>query len=399
MIVGALLAATFIAGSAWADEASVVQAVTEFGLARMDGETGNTITIVNASGNPLRKDVSSLTEDDCLLDLGDITGITIDWKANLTVTGEMNIGPDDGIDVVRFENGAFNLAGGTIDIQTTGTGVTNVIQSVKNSTVTVNGATLRGTGLSIGIFAESSSTNTKVIVERGALNFPNGVAILATQLTVNNPSVITGMTCVTDGHDINNSIDIYGNTYTEPPFDPMDEYSTFVFTVKDGATWTVKPTAFKPALDIPGTKITLLTEGNGKLILSGEGVMDIYGTLTNKGSLVNHGTIKNHSKNTLNNEGTLTNNGTIENAADAQITNTGTIDNAGGKIVNDGAIDNTSGTIKSDAANYSGNDPTGNQLESINNNTNNNGSGGGCNAGFGMFGLLLAGLAARKHRL
>jgi hypothetical protein len=98
-----------LAGSAWADETSVVTAITEFGLARKADETGNTITIVNASENLLEKNVSSLT-DYCLLDLGDITGITIDWKANLTVTGELlNIDPDDGFEVIKFSNGMFNL--------------------------------------------------------------------------------------------------------------------------------------------------------------------------------------------------------------------------------------------------------------------------------------------------
>jgi hypothetical protein len=84
-----------------------------------------------------------------LLNLGDITGITIDWKANLIVNGTLNIDADDGIGVVRFENGTFNITGGTIDIRTTdGTGWTNAIEAMEKSTVTVNGGTLTGTGAS-----------------------------------------------------------------------------------------------------------------------------------------------------------------------------------------------------------------------------------------------------------
>jgi hypothetical protein len=382
------------AGSAWADEASVVTAITNFGLARKPGEAGNTITIVNASENPLRKDLSSSLTEYWLLNLEDITGITIDWQANLTVTGELNIDPYDGIDVILFENGTFNLTGGTIDIQTTGIGWTNAIRPERDSVVTVNGGTVKGTGVShLGIGAEDSSV--RVIVERGEVNFPNGGAILAEKLTVNDPSAITGMTFVEDSESI--SIDIYGNTYADPLFSPFDEHSTFIFTVKNGATWTVKPTAFKPVLDISGTKITFLTEGNGELIIRGEGSMDIYGTLTNKGRLINHGTIRNHSKNTLNNEGTLTNNGTIENTADGKITNIGTIDNTStGTIVNEGTIDNTNGTIenkgtiKSDSAIDK---VEGNPVQPL----KGNGGSSGCNAAYGLFGLLLMGLAARKN--
>jgi hypothetical protein len=431
-VISALLAVMFITGSAWADEASAVKAITDFGLARKSGETGSTITIVNASENPLRKDLSSLTEDEWadkwgdewedewLLNLGDITGITIDWKANLTIIGELNPVYGDSIHVILFENGAFKLTGGTIDAQTTGIGGANVIVPLGDSTVTVDGGAVKGTGESMGIFAEY--VGAKVIVERGEVNYPNGYAILAHDLIVNDPSVITGMTFVKDGSDVDLSADIYGNTYTEPPFSPFDEYSTFVFTVKNGATWTVKPTAFNHDFSRP-IEIKLLTEGNGKLIISGDGTMDIrgtltyegdgeltfssgsslniHGTLTNKGRFTNRGTIRNYSKNTLNNAGTLTNRGTIENTADGQITNTGTIDNASGKIINNGTIENNSGTIKSDAANFSGNVPVGNPVEPIDSDDDDpddNGNGGGCNAGFGMFGLLFAGLAILKHR-
>jgi hypothetical protein len=74
-------------GSAWADANSVESAITTLGLARKSGETGNTITVVNNSSDPLVKDATG-NSDGYLLNLGDTSGLTIDWKANLTVTGE-----------------------------------------------------------------------------------------------------------------------------------------------------------------------------------------------------------------------------------------------------------------------------------------------------------------------
>jgi hypothetical protein len=115
------------------------------------------------------------------------------------------------------------------------------------------------------------------------------------------------------------------------------------------------------------------------------------------------------------NNGVVNNEGTIEIPAGGKMTNGGIVNNSGaitiagtGTIVNNGKIDNAKGTI---------NNNKGGTFESVqdkedmggvvngdvvllgnNNNGNNNGGSGGCDAGFGAFGLLLAGLAALKYR-
>jgi hypothetical protein len=125
--------------------------------------------------------------------------------------------------------------------------------------------------------------------------------------------------------------------------------------------------------------------------LQNDGILNIDGTVINFDQFINKGTINNYSGNTLDNRGTLTNDGTINNEANGKIRNTGIIDNDNGTIDNTkgGAFESVQtaseigGTIKGD-------------VEPIN--TGNPSSGGGCNAGFGLFGLLLAGLVMRGYR-
>jgi hypothetical protein len=150
------------------------------------------------------------------------------------------------------------------------------------------------------------------------------------------------------------------------------------------------------------------------------GILNNSGTITVSpiGMITNNGIINNASTGTIRNEGKIVNAGTINN--EGKIVNAGTINNEG-KIGNaDGTISNK-GTIKSDPANFSGNEPEGNAVEPIdstvtppdntitppdnddndtpsNVNTSNGGSGGGCNAGYGMAVLLLAGLVTIKLR-
>jgi hypothetical protein len=129
----------------------------------------------------------------------------------------------------------------------------------------------------------------------------------------------------------------------------------------------------------------------------------------NSGWLINEGTINNYSSNTLDNQGTLTNTGTINNASAGKITNTGTIDNEG-EIINGGEIDNANGTIDNEGGTFQsvqtkedmGGAINGEEVELIGSGNSTtlpaNGGSGGCNAGFGLFGLLpLAVWVARKR--
>jgi hypothetical protein len=226
-----------------------------------------------------------------------------------------------------------------------------------------------------------------VIVKGGKVSFPRGGAITADELTVENPDVITGMTGYSKDGSETEFIDIYGEVYTDQSLsEDLDEYSAIVFTVKNGARWTVDLPAMTDT--ILGKESTFLIEKDGEIIFKGEGWLDIHGTLTNKGKFTNNSNIYNDSANTLNNQGMLTNNGLIYNDSTGKITNTGTIDNTKGKIENKGVFESVQtpeemgGTIDGPV-----------QLIGSS-------SGGGCNTGIGVFGLLLlVGLATRKCRL
>jgi heat shock protein HslJ len=83
----------------------------------------------------------------------------------------------------------------------------------------------------------------------------------------------------------------------------------------------------------------------------------------------------------------------LDRPSTGKITNTGTIDNTNGTIKNEG-------TIKSDPAKISGNPPTDNPVEPIDSKSDGSTSGGGgCNSGFGLFGLLPLGVWVARKRM
>jgi adhesin HecA-like repeat protein len=171
-------------------------------------------------------------------------------------------------------------------------------------------------------------------------------------------------------------------------FDPDDIESNAKLTIAEGATLDNDGKIINYGIiDIYGT-MTNLDDDH----IENHGIINIYGTVTNLGDIENYGTINNYSANTLDNRGTMTNKGTINNASTGKITNTGKIDNTDGTI-------NNEGTIKSDAANITGNLVVGKAVEPINSDSSaDSSSGGGCNAGFSLFGLLFAGLVIRKSQ-
>jgi MYXO-CTERM domain-containing protein len=420
-VVGAVLTAVFLAGSAWADVNSVKQAITNYGLTASD--SGNTITVTGNVSKPASE----------VLDLGDITGLVIDWKADLTVTGGSR--PYKGWGMINFSNGSFNLTDGTIQLPSSANTWVDGIYAKGNAIVTVNGGKVKGArAKDTGINVEYGT----LIINSGEMNIPCGNMLFAKNLTVNNPSVLNGLACVGDVTDY--TVTVYGHATTVPDsevfynkYDEGDELPDSIsYVVPSGATWDIEevtsdmtglPTVaivsmrvknggkinfkntnltFKGAFDVEdGGELNIgiahgdtsrLTNVGGTA--SNHGTINIYGTLTNEDKLINGptGIIHNHSNNTLDNKGTLTNNGTINNKDTGKITNTGRIDNTNGTITNEGTFQSVQ------TASQMGGTVNGDVQPLSNNTSSGGGGGGGCDAGFGMVGLLLAGLAALKQR-
>jgi uncharacterized 2Fe-2S/4Fe-4S cluster protein (DUF4445 family) len=188
-------------------------------------------------------------------------------------------------------------------------------------------------------------------------------------------------------------LDVYGNTTFKIPQDDSEAGGGAKLTVKSNAHLTLE------ADFIFGTNTAMAIESDGKLTIAagaaldngGEvinhGTINIYGTVSNLDDIINYGTINNYSENTLDNRGTLTNNGLINNTG--TITNEGTIDNTQGTIKNEGTFKSVQsegemgGKIEGDVQQINGTSSS---------------SGGGCNAGYGLLGLLLAGLVTRRYR-
>jgi hypothetical protein len=418
-----------LAGCALADESEIVTAITNYGLSRQGGESGNTITITGS--------VSKSPND--LLYLNDISGFVIDWKADLTVTANGNR-PGKGFGMINFTNGEFKLTGGTIKLPTSslptnsGDQWVDAIYASENATVTVEGGRVTGdratdTGINV--------PNGTLVINGGKITIPRGNMLLAKNLTVNDTDALNGLAIVGDGS--NYTITVHGHATTVPASevlnedyddddDPLPDSIYFVVpnsavwdiegirtdmtaipnlnivkaTVESGGTLNLKNTdwTFKGYFEVEqnGTLNVGTTHGDSSRLThlegtaTNDGTINIYGTLTNLDKIINNGIINNYSGKTLDNQGTLTNNGAINNASTGKIRNTGSIDNANGEI------DNTAGgTFESvQSASEMGGDVAG-PVELINNNTS---SGGGCNTGFGLFGLLfLVAFAVYKKHL
>ena len=153
----------------------VAQGIRNYGLTA--AVSGNTITVTGS----VEKDASDV------LDLGDITGLEIDWKADLTVTGGRR--PSKGIGMINFSNGEFKLTGGTIEIASKSSWV-SLIKDNGSATITLDGGAVKSQ------LAGNNGISTyegTVIITRGDLNMPSGGAVIAGTLTVNDPSVINGL--------------------------------------------------------------------------------------------------------------------------------------------------------------------------------------------------------------
>ena len=100
-VVGAVLAAVFLAGAAWAGETEVVAAINNYVGLTASGNGSGTITVTGTKTNATTT-----------LNLGDISGLTINWQAQ--VTGDVNTfapAPEgDHIQLITiFGTGTFNI--------------------------------------------------------------------------------------------------------------------------------------------------------------------------------------------------------------------------------------------------------------------------------------------------
>ncbi|MDR1509446.1 MAG: hypothetical protein LBS53_07380, partial [Synergistaceae bacterium] len=246
------------------------------------------------------------------------------------------------------------------------------------------------------ISAQEDGKGATVTLEKGELNAPHSAAVLTDEgkfflnktALQNDTLKINGLVDPTGVIDGIVSVFAYGTSTLDlaantGPF----ELASFHITVTENASCTLElPIDF-------GQKTAMTVENNATATINGVQI-----TLSDEDSLLHvkkGGTLK------LINGGKITNNGIINNEAAGEIINEGTIENAG-TINNDGTINtskgtiNNKGTIKSNAdkiigaGNITGNPPVSDQKPSS--------GGGGCNTGYGLFGLLLAGILTFKYR-
>ena len=367
-----------LAGSAWAAQtpAAVAGKITTYDAGFTTAINVNTIEVTGT----VSKAVAATN-----LELGDLAGLTIDWKAALTVTGSTTAE----VEIISFENGEFNLLTGGM-IQINASGEISAIEAKGSATVRVSGGAVGGNGeAQTGISADRLGHQTEVIVQSGTINFPYGfpIAVNTGNLTIVDSSGITGIVGIGGASDAVGRV--FGTTYTTDFNIDNPAIQTVTAIVESGAVWNLEVNA----LNIKATT-TFIVNSGGHLILNGTvdttKVTELYGTLLNHGKVTNNVTINNRSGKTLDNRGTLTNNGIINNAATGRIRNTGSIDNINGTINND-----KGGTFESvQTAEQMGGTING-PVTPI----SSGGSSSGCNAGFGMIALLLAGFAlTRKSR-
>jgi hypothetical protein len=400
------LSAVFVvmlACSAWADVTSVAQIINDYGL--IATVSGNSITITG-----------SINDVDSTLNLGDISGLIINWQATLkancsTWSGSERI-------LILFtgsaEESSFNIMGGEISlIGESGTDFNEnfyAIYAVDAPNVHIfldGGKITTNTRYARLVVAsnEEDGVGAQITLNSGTISTPycekGAVETNANRLFVNEEALLNGQLKI-DGITIENGTiyKIYGTSILATNVDT--EVEKFDLTVTRNATLTIQAPA------ILGQHASLVIESEGTLIIDsielslnakgsllhnkkGGTIFNNYGDIRVNGEFINDGEYceKNNIEQTavfskaadpnngiLENKGTISvsstgrinNNGIINNVdSSSTINNEGLINNAGminnhGIIINTGEIDNE-GTIKSDLANYSGTPPEGNALE------------------------------------
>jgi hypothetical protein len=298
-----------LAGSAWADEAGVVTAITSYGLSRQGGENGDTITV---EGSKL--DATSQ------LDLGDISDLTINWKAKITREVSTVSPGKDHIQLINvWGTGTFNIESeAELKVPGTENNMRHVylIRALEGGpsgsesvTINVNGGTLEAIMPNATAIDDDNFDHPPIIkINGGTINVPDGNAAVG-NVTVINAANVTGT--VIDKNSIwsNWSVELYGNCSVQTIFedDEKDEMNirniswrimpSATATVKAGTTWSIRDS----------------------WTLQNDGTLDIYGTLINFDKFINEGTINNYSGNTVDNRGRWINRSTINNKASGKI--------------------------------------------------------------------------------
>jgi hypothetical protein len=425
----AVLAAVFLAGSAWAGQSwtDVQNSFTNAGWNGITVSDGGT----HADGRPIvyiEGGTYQSTENP--IDLGDLSGLRVRWKANLTITDAVQH-----VDMITFQNGHFSLSSGLIQLPeptSQGNRWVSAILAKGQSSVSLCGTVIKGSRpKDTGIGIEDGT----FWVEYGIIDIPSGNAVFAKkvewEIDLAHTLELNGV--IFEGGPANYMVTSYGHVTTVPDseifFNKYDEDDdlpdSISYVVPSGAIWdiegvtsdmtglptvaTVKMTVksggklsfkngthlkFKGSLVVEDGGIIDIDDTSELTIVDGtstsEGTINIKGTLRNKGTVINGGIIDNYSSNTLDNQGSLTNNGTINNRSTGKITNTGSIDNTNGTITNEGTFQSVQTKEEMGGA-VSG------EVQPLNSSNSSSGGGGGCNAGFGIVGLLLAGFAALKR--
>jgi hypothetical protein len=456
VVVGALLAVLLLAGSVWADEDAVTQAINNYN----NTNGTNLATSGTGTGFTINGTADGVTKT---LDLGDISGLTINWQATLTGEGEPQWDDVDNKTHRRYllrMKASEELAGtlNIIDGKIENTGPTAngqggwyyAVSAYTNVDVNVSEGGYIGVTVANGAALQNfSDKNTDgrgtpgtITVTGGTILAPTGTAIAAGNLVLENTSGITGVVIAVDFVDSSGLCSVYGETKTSrdsevffDKYDPSEDDGllpdSMSYVAKNGAKWTIEGVSCDMTdLSSEGINVTMKTEGNGTInfqntdltfegtfnvsqngvlnvgvapgdrshlthrvgTATNDGTINIYGTLTNLDRVINNGIINNYSGKTLDNRGTLENNKEINNRASGKITSTGTIKNAPNAVIN-----NTEGGIfGSDQTKESMGGTVNGPVLPINDTSS--GGGGGCNAGLGMVGLLLAGLVVLKRR-
>jgi hypothetical protein len=181
-VIAAVLA-VMMAGSAWAGETEVVATINAYGLSASGDGSGN-ITVTGTKANATTT-----------LDLGDISGLTVDWQADLS-------GPstaEGGYSMVYVRgNGTLKINNGTITIPghngTNPTKVVNGFGANNGASIEMSGGTITGNdALNRGINVSGGAAS--LTFTGGTINIPYGLALYAAKgsvLTVSAPSQISG---------------------------------------------------------------------------------------------------------------------------------------------------------------------------------------------------------------
>jgi hypothetical protein len=402
------------AGSAWADANSVAQIIRDYGLEA--AVSGNTITVTGS------KPDATLTG----LRLPDISGLTIDWRADLTcIAGTPP--SESGIYYVFVRgNGTLKINDGTITLPapnstTSGKKITAISGNGVNIEVfggMIRGSEIRQRGLDL--------QNGTMTINGGKIAVPCDTALMVQdgRLALITPESITGGVIVTNEEITKADIGIYGQT-TATTKDVESNFGnhkleTVTYKVKDGAVWTIDSITSNltnvasiymnvengGTLNLKDAQLefngAMTVEDGGELNLDEDSIIIVNGEVYNGSKASGNAraaALDDPNKSVINNKGVLnvstqgklTNNGIVNNTG--TITNKGTIDNTNGVINNQGTFE----SFQEIGGEVQGNDVQGNDVAPIETETSTSGGGGGCNAGYGILGLLFAGLVTRKY--